>query len=134
MNKLTVIIESAEGNYSAYIQGIDGIVATGSTMDEVKVNIAEAIDFFKESCLEDGDELPEVLKGYYQLEFKMDMQSFLELYSGIFTKSGLERITGINQKQLWHYAKGKTHPRPAQVLKMETALHRLGSDLLSVRL
>lgn len=25
-----------------------------------------------------------------------------------FTKSGLERLTGINQKQLWHYANGKS--------------------------
>ena len=32
------------------------------------------------------------------------------IYCGIFTKSGLERLTGINQKQLWHYANGKTSP------------------------
>ena len=53
----------------------------------------------------------------------------LQFYAGIFTKAGLERITGINQKQLWHYASGTRNPRPEQVLKIETALHKLGEEL-----
>ena len=64
----------------------------------------------------------------------MDVRSFLSVYSGIFTKSGLERLTGINQKQLWHYANGKSVPRRAQVLRIEEALHRLGEELLSIHL
>ncbi|MBR1539469.1 MAG: hypothetical protein IJ636_08195 [Bacteroidales bacterium] len=64
----------------------------------------------------------------------MDVKSLLTLYEKIFTKSGLERLTGINQKQLWHYAKGYSTPRKAQVMKIESALHRLGNELLSVHL
>jgi len=30
----------------------------------------------------------------------------LNYYKGIFTLSALERLTGINQKQLQHYASG----------------------------
>ena len=56
------------------------------------------------------------------------------MYCKIFTKSALEWLTGINQKQLWHYANGKSTPRPAQVKKIETALHRLGEELLSLEL
>ena len=56
------------------------------------------------------------------------------IYEGIFTKSGLERLTGINQKQLWHYANGVSKPRPAQRRKIEDALHRLGSELVSLSL
>lgn len=33
MSKLQVIIERAEDNYSAYIEGIDGVVATGNSID-----------------------------------------------------------------------------------------------------
>lgn len=64
----------------------------------------------------------------------LDVQSLLTIYEGIFTKSGLEKLTGINQKQLWHYAKGASKPRPEQRRKIERALHRLGSELVSLSL
>lgn len=64
----------------------------------------------------------------------MDVESVLDFYSGIFTKAGLERITGINQKQLWHYASGARKPRPEQAVKLESALHKLGEELLAISL
>lgn len=131
---LTVIIEKADNNYSAYIDGIDGIVTTGNSIDEIKKNMVEAIELYVETCKELDIECPEELEGDYQLNFKMDVKSLLEFYSGIFTKAGLERITGINQKQLWHYASGNRNPRPEQKIKIETALHKLGEDLLSINL
>ena len=134
MQTIKAIIESLEGNYSAYIEGLDGVVATGSTIAEIKANLLDAIDVFIETCKEVGCEIPEILQGDYQIEFAMDVQSLLNLYQTIFTKAGLERLTGINQKQLWHYANGHSVPRRAQVLKIENALHRLGAELLSVRL
>jgi len=132
--QLTVIIEKADNNYSAYIDGIDGIVTTGNSIDEIKKNMVEAIELYVETCKELDLECPEELEGDYQLNFKMDVKSLLEFYSGIFTKAGLERITGINQKQLWHYASGNRNPRPEQKIKIETALHKLGEDLLSINL
>lgn len=134
MKNLKIIIEWAENNYSAYIDGIDGIIATGKTVDEIKKNMITAIDAFVEECNELGCEIPEELQGDFELTFKMDVQSLLDFYSNIFTKAGLERITGINQKQLWHYASGNRHPRPEQALKLETALHKLGEELLSISL
>lgn len=134
MKNLKIIIERAENNYSAYIDGIDGIIATGKTVDEIKKNMITAIDAFVEECNELGCEIPEELQGDFELTFKMDVQSLLDFYSNIFTKAGLERITGINQKQLWHYASGNRHPRPEQALKLETALHKLGEELLSISL
>lgn len=134
MQTIKAIIESLEGNYSAYIEGLDGVVATGSTIAEIKANLLDAIDVFIESCKEVGCEIPKILQGDYQIEFAMDVQSLLNLYQTIFTKAGLERLTGINQKQLWHYANGHSVPRRAQVLKIENALHRLGAELLSVHL
>ena len=64
----------------------------------------------------------------------MDVKSLLDFYSGIFSKAGLERITGINQKQLWHYASGNRKPRPEQAMKLENALHKLGEELISINL
>ena len=134
MCTLRIVIERAENNYSAYIDGIDGIVATGQTVDEIKTNMIEAINAFVEECNELGCEVPKELQGDYELNFKMDVNSLLDFYSGIFSKAGLERITGINQKQLWHYASGNRNPRPEQSLKLETALHKLGEELLSISL
>lgn len=134
MHELKATIESLEHNYSAYIPELDGVVATGSTISEVKANLIDALDDFVEFCTEKRCEIPWVLKGEYGITFTMDVKSLLSMYEGIFTKAGLERLTGINQKQLWHYANGKSVPRRAQILKIENALHRLGNELISLRL
>ena len=125
MKTIKVIIERAEHNYSAYLDGVDGIVATGSSVEEIKMNMYEAINALIDECKEFGCEVPEELTGDYELVFKMDVKSLLDFYSGIFSKAGLERITGINQKQLWHYASGGRKPRPEQAIKLESALHKL---------
>ena len=131
---LHAIIETAETNFAAYIEEVGGVGVTGNTIAEVKARLMDALDCLVESCEEDGYETPEELRGPYVLDFRMDVKSFLQVYYGIFTKAGLERLTGINQKQLWHYASGKTVPRRAQILKIENALHQLGNELLSIHL
>lgn len=97
MKTLTVIIERTENNYSAYLQEVDGIVATGKSVEEIKKCIIDSINVLIDECNEFGDTIPEALKGEYCLAFKMDVKSLLDFYSKIFTKAGLERITGINQ-------------------------------------
>ena len=134
MKTLKAVIETLESNYSAYIAGLDRIVATGSTIDEIQRHLIEALNDYVETCRQLECPIPEQLEGDYTIEFSMDVKSLLTIYSGIFTKSGLERLTGINQKQLWHYANGISRPRRAQAARIESALHRLGSELLSVRL
>lgn len=134
MNTLNVIIERTENNYSAYLQEVDGVIAVGKSVAEIKQCIIESIEVLIESCNELGCEIPEELQGEYTLSFKMDVRSVLDFYSNIFTKAGLERITGINQKQLWHYASGQRVPRAEQTVKLENALHKLGEELLSIQL
>lgn len=134
MNILTVVIERGDNNYSAYLKEIDGIIATGKSVDDIKRSIVDAIDTLKSECEEFGGTIPDELKDDYELVFKMDVRSMLEFYSHIFTKAGLERITGINQKQLWHYANGLSSPRPEQAVRLETALHKLGEELISINL
>jgi len=51
-----------------------------------------------------------------------------------FTNAALERITGINQKQIQHYASGIKRPRPEQLKKIEVAFKKLGAELASVEL
>lgn len=57
--KYAVVIEKAEGNYSAYVPDLPGCVATGSTLEEVESEIREAIAFHIEGMREDGIVIPE---------------------------------------------------------------------------
>ena len=134
MQKITVIIERVENNFSAYIKEINGISATGSSIDGIKMAIIDAVEEYKVFCSESNIEIPAAISGEYEIFFELDIQSFLYIYEGIFSKSGLEKLTGINQKQLWHYAKGLSIPRQAQRQKIENALHRLGNELISLSL
>ena len=111
---------------------LPGCVSTAATLAEMKKNIKEAIAFHIESSLENNDPIPEVFKGDYQFEFKLSIEALLNAYSDIFTKAALSRITGINERQLWHYASGMRKPRPAQRKRIEEGLHRLGTELLTI--
>ena len=57
--KYAVVIEKAEGNYSAYVPDLPGCIATGSTVQEVESEIREAIAFHIEGMREDGTPIPE---------------------------------------------------------------------------
>ncbi len=57
--RYAVVIEKAEGNYSAYVPDLPGCVSVGDTIEEVKKNIQEAIEFHLEGMQEDGLPIPE---------------------------------------------------------------------------
>ena len=54
-----VVIEKAEGNYSAYVPDLPGCVATGSTPEEAEEQIRQAIRFHLKGLREDGLPVPE---------------------------------------------------------------------------
>ena len=58
MNEYTVVIERSDHNYGAWVPDLDGCVATGATLDEVKVHIREAIEFHIEGMLLNGEDVP----------------------------------------------------------------------------
>ena len=74
------------------------------------------------------------MKGEYVLKFKFDAQSLLNYYKGVFTNASLERMTGIKQKQIQHYASGLKKPRADQKIKIQNSLHQLAGELLAVEL
>ncbi len=56
--RYAIVIEKAEGNYSAYVPDLPGCVATGATVEEVEGQIREAIAFHVEGMREDGLPVP----------------------------------------------------------------------------
>jgi len=57
--RYAVVIEKADGNYSAYVPDLPGCVATGATIAEVEREIAGAIRFHLEGMREDGAPIPQ---------------------------------------------------------------------------
>ena len=56
--RYALVIEQAEGNFSAYVPDLPGCVATGVTLAEVEAQIREAIEFHLEGMREDGTPIP----------------------------------------------------------------------------
>jgi predicted RNase H-like HicB family nuclease len=57
--RYAVVIEKANGNYSAYVPDLPGCVATGETVEAVEREIRDAIRFHIEGLKADGLEVPE---------------------------------------------------------------------------
>jgi len=132
MKQIKIIIERSKDLYSAYAENVEGIYGSGNTVAEAKQSILDSIRLLKK-CNKD-DNIPKELKAKYELVFKFDAESLLNYYKGIFSNAAFERITGINQKQIQHYSTGLKKPRTLQAKKIESGLHKLGAELMSVEL
>lgn len=131
MKKIKIVIERSNDLFSAYAENVKGIYGAGNTVSEAKDSIVKSIELLRKY---NGDKVPAILKGDYTLVFKFDVESLLNYYKGIFTNAALERITGINQRQLQHYAAGLKKPRETQIKKIETSLRKFGGELMAVEL
>lgn len=59
MYRFLIVIEKANGSYSAYSPGLPGCVATGATREEAEKNMYEAIKMHIKGLREDGLPIPE---------------------------------------------------------------------------
>ena len=56
--RYAMIIEAGEQNYSAYLPDLPGCVATGRTLEEVRLRMREAIELHLAGMREDGLPIP----------------------------------------------------------------------------
>lgn len=66
--------------------------------------------------------------------FRFDTAAFLNFYASELSLSGLEAITGINQRQLSHYVTGHRHPSPQTAKRIESAVKEFAKELSKVTL
>ncbi len=59
MHRFLVIIEKAEGNYSAYSPDLPGCIASGATREDAEQNMHEAIEMHVRGLSEDNLPIPE---------------------------------------------------------------------------
>ena len=133
MKTVEVIVEHAGNNLSAYIEGAP-VITVGNDVKEIEKNMKGAVELYLESCKEMNIAPVEILQGEFTLKFKIDAATFINYYSSIFTKAALSRITGINERQLWHYAAGVHKPRKQQLEKIQKGINALTEELAAINL
>lgn len=131
-NRLIINIGASADSFGAFAENCNGIFASGDNVAEVKKDVLEAIRIYRDITPENEWEDP--IKENWQIEWHYDAQSLLKYYEGILTNAALERLTGINKKQLWNYANGVSKPRKEAREKINKALHSLGQELLELSL
>jgi len=129
METLKIIIEKSSDYYDAYAENCDGIYGAGNTVEDAKQNVMEGLNLYIKYHEEN---LPKILQGEYNIEYHFDVPSFLKYYSTVFTKSALQRMTGINQTQLTHYVSGFRKPSQRTINKLDEAISNLSKELSQV--
>ena len=131
MEKIIINLGASSDHFGAFAENCPGVYGAGDTVQEAKENVLEGLKLF---IKHNQENLPEILKREYEIEYQFDVPSFLTYYSNIFTKSALERMTGINQTQLTHYVSGFRKPSKKTIEKLDRAVRLLAADLSQVRL
>lgn len=132
METISINICASSDSFGAYSENCDGIYAAGDTVEDCKKNVLAAIDLIKKEL--PAERWPEQIKGDYKIVWRYDAQSLLLYYGSLLSLSGMERITGIHQKQLWNYMHGRSKPRSQQKHRIEDALHSFAGELSEMRL
>lgn len=130
--KIIVFVEKHEdGTYWGTSQNYEGIVsAFGETFEQLQKNFETA--FADNVAL--AKELEEDYANNYNnvtFDYTMDLTSFFELVPELKISS-LAKKAALNESLLRQYKTGKKTASKDQVLKIQTAVHDLGRELLSV--
>lgn len=133
---IDVLIETgSDGTYDVYFDptkddGLPfGLLGQGDTVQEAVDDFYASMDEMKVLFEEKDLEFPSNL----EFSFSYDIPSFLAYYKGKLSLNGLGRLTGINPKQLNHYATGVRRPSRKTIDKIEHAMHTFGQEICQLK-
>ena len=130
MEKVIINIDWLDHNFGAAPQNeAIACVATGKTLEEVKNNIVEALQFHLEGMKLHGELLPEEFRGEWEPEFVLTTRAQIRYSDNYITRKALSRETGINIQQLSHYANGWKIPRPGTRKKIADGIIAISKRL-----
>jgi predicted RNase H-like HicB family nuclease len=136
MKRILAIIEkSKSGTYSIYTPETKTTVLNGQgvTLEEAIDDMKESMNEVIESYLNDGEEIPEELKGEIEFIYKYDIATLFDYFDEI-NLSSFARKNGMNESLLRKYKNGLAFASEKQLKKIETGLHRLGKSLCDASL
>ena len=129
--KVKVFIEKAECGYSAYIEDSPlefGCIGEGETVEETIKEFLGDYEGLKKSYEQKGHKAADV-----EFEFYYDTASFLSEYAGVFSLSGLEKLTGVSQAQLGHYLHGRRKPSRKTINKIQNGVDHFAKELTAIK-
>lgn len=128
--KKAIILVDWDRNYSAAAKN-DRIacIATGRSLDELRINYERSLKLHLQGMKEDGEEIPEEFTEGYELVYYLTGKALMHYVDQYVTRKALARETGINLQQLSHYAKGHRNPRPEMQEKIIQGIRNIGRQL-----
>ena len=133
MKKRIALIEMGkDGTFTIFTPDTKSTVfGDGNTVAEAKADFENSVKEFIEVFEEIGREDPDDLKNT-TFVYKYDMPSFLNCYDYL-NMTKLANMSGINPSLMRQYKRGQ-YISEKQVSKIQTAIHKIGKELLAVRL
>lgn len=122
-------------NYGAALgDNVPGaVVLTAKTFEQLQHDVQETLRFHVNGMLEDGEDVPQWLaSGDYKFEYRLDTAALLQSCGAYATLAAISRVTGMNERQLSHYANGTKKPRQRQRQRIVEGLHKIGRALIAV--
>ncbi len=132
MGKILVIIEKDANGFGAFSENIQStIIGEGKTASEAKADFLHSFKEMIESYASAND-IPDELK-QPEFEFRYDISAFFNLFE-FLNVSKFAKRSGINPSLMRHYKLGDTYISDAQARKIESCIHEIGREFLSISL
>lgn len=126
MKQIKFIVEKSSTGYAAYAENFEKypVTTTADTIEELKVNLADALntwlEFKKLAPAEPG-----------QIAIKIDLPQFFEYYKELNAKA-IGKRAGISQTLLSDYVNGRKQPSDKQTKRILSGIQALGKELASL--
>ena len=127
--QVVVDVERNQDGFFASIEGLDGLISHGDTLEELKSNLNEAFTMHIEGMKEDGDDIPEVFTKTFTWVFQPDLQQYFEYLKGVINTSELCRRLDISPSIFSQYMSGKKSPSKKRVRLIMDEVKNIGSEL-----
>ena len=127
------IIEKDGNGFSVYTENLKTVLhGSGASVAEAKAEMLAGYEDLIKMYAEDGHALPKELQDL-SFTYKYDISAFFNAFDFLNASKFAERV-GISPSLMRHYKGGNTYISPAQAKKIESGLHQIGKELLSVNL
>lgn len=134
METIKVEIYWTDKNYCCAwsLEGFGAVVCTSKTLDGLKSEFEEALQFQISEMVNDGEEVPAWLaQENYKIEYTLAVSALLRQAEQYTTMAAVSRVTGINQKLLGNYASNVKVPREPQRQRIVEGLHAIGRAFMA---
>lgn len=127
---IKIIVRPNKDGWWAEVLDLPGCYSHGSTLEELKSNLDEAITLHTEGLVDNDDESAGVfLTSELEYDIKVDVHELFENFPVPVT--ALAERAGINRSLLAQYKKGRTLSEE-QAVKVFKAIKQIGQELIEL--